>query len=143
VPSNADYSFADIHEGMTVKERYVIDENVFQKFLSIFPDRSPVHADEAYARSNGFRGLVMHGAILNGFLSHFIGMRFPGRRSLELSVDMRYLKPSYLGDRLELEGTVTQKLESRSVVVMNVTYHNRTQGVTTARARVQVAIMSE
>jgi acyl-coenzyme A thioesterase PaaI-like protein len=85
----------------------------------------------------------MHGAILNGFLSHFVGMRFPGGRSLELSVDMRYVRPSYLGDRVRLEGTVIQKVDSRSIVVVDLLYRNLTQNVIVARGRVQTAIMTE
>jgi 3-hydroxybutyryl-CoA dehydratase len=136
------YSFEEITVGLTVDHEYVIDQRVYETFLSIFPDRSPVHVDDVYARANGFSSMVMHGAILNGFLSHFIGMRFPGARSLELSVDIRYLRPSYLGDRIRLEGKVVQKVESRNVVVVDLNYHNLTQGTVVARGRVQTVIMS-
>jgi acyl dehydratase len=102
-----------------------------------------VHVDADYARNNGFEGVVMHGAILNGFLSHFVGMRLPGRRSLELTVDIRYLNPSYLGDKIRLAGTIAQKIDSRRVVVMDVKYHNESRNTVVARARVQATIMGE
>jgi acyl dehydratase len=136
------YSFEEIQEGMAAEREYVIEPSVYDRYLDLFPDRSPVHVDEAYARANGFAGIVMHGAILNGFLSHFVGMHFPGRRSLELSVDIRYLRPSYVGDRVRLQARVSQKLESRRVVVMDLVYRNETQGTIVARGRVQVAIMA-
>ncbi|MCZ2078812.1 MAG: hypothetical protein LC130_27925 [Bryobacterales bacterium] len=143
MPSNNSYSFEDLHEGMMVEHEYTIDTTVYETFLSIFPDKSPVHVDDGYAKANGFDGIVMHGAILNGFLSHFVGMCFPGRRSLELSVDMRYLKPCYMGDKVVLRGTISQKLESRRVVVLDLAYENRTRSYTAARGRVQVVIMAE
>ncbi len=143
MPSNNSYSFEDLREGMMVEQEYTIGADVYETFLSIFPDKSPVHVEDSYAKANGFDGIVMHGAILNGFLSHFVGMCFPGRRSLELSVDMRYLKPCYMGDKVVLRGTISQKLESRRVVVLDVAYENHTQGSTAARGRVQVAIMGE
>lgn len=141
--SDSDYSFEDLFEGYCVEQEYRITPEIYGTFLELFPDRSPVHVDDAFARANGFKGVVMHGAILNGFLSHFVGMRLPGRRSLELTVDMRYLKPSYLGDTIRLTGTIAQKIESRRAVVMDVTYSNCTQGTTVARARVQAALMGE
>ena len=140
-PAN-DFTYEELVEGHIVEQEYRIGPEMYETFLSLFPDRSPVHVDEAYARANGFRGLVMHGAILNGFLSHFVGMRLPGRRSLELAVDIRYLKPCYLGDEIRLQGTIAQKMDSRRVLVMDVIYHNRTQDVIVARARVQAAIMN-
>jgi hypothetical protein len=53
---------------------------------------------------------------------------------------MRYLKPCYLDDRLHLEGTVFQKLDAKSVIVLHVTYFNLTQGLVAANGRVQVKI---
>lgn len=142
MPSGNDYAFEDLTEGLTATAEYQITPELYAAFLRLFPDRSPVHVDEEFARANGFQGIVMHGALLNGFLSHFVGMRLPGRRSLELTVDIRYLKPSYLGDRIRLTGTIRQKLESRRVVVMDVVYQNLNQATVVGRARVQVAMLN-
>jgi len=59
-----------------------------------------------------------------------------------LAVDIRYLKPCYVGERLRMHGEITQKLESRRVVVMEVAWESLTQAVTVARARVQVALLA-
>src|SRR5436190_1875392 len=91
-------SYHELSEGMTHQRQYSITPDVYENFLRAFNDRSPIHIDADVARSRGFADRVMHGSILNGFVSHFVGMVFPGANSLLLSVDLRYSQPCYLGD---------------------------------------------
>src|SRR5437667_10148475 len=133
-------SYHDLTEGMTREAEYVITSDVYRNFLSAFDDRSPIHVDVDYARSCGFADAVMHGAILSGFLSHFVGMVFPGANSLLLSMEFRFSNPSYLGDILRLQANVAQKLDVQQVVVMHFAFVNQTRGVTAATGRVQVKV---
>lgn len=133
-------AFADISEGMTRQAEYIITPEIYEGFLSIFGDTNPLHVDADRAQSTGFAAPVMHGAIQNGFISHFVGMVFPGDRSLLLSVEIRYLKPCYLGDVLELKARVSQKSEPHQVILMHVVLENKTQGCTASNGRVQVKI---
>ena len=119
---------------------YVISPEVYEGFLSSFHDHSPIHVDEAYAMECGFSGKVMHGTLLNGFLSHFIGMIFPGKLSLLLATDLRFVQPSYLGDVIRLEAVVMQKLDVRQVMVLDATFKNLTRDCLAARARIQVML---
>src|SRR5882724_1381610 len=106
-PNNHDYD--EIAVGSKVRHEYIITPAIYGNFMAAFRDHSPVHVDEAYARKSGFVGRVMPGAILNGFISHFVGMVFPGEPSLLLAVDLRFAHPSFLGDVLRLEAKVSQK----------------------------------
>jgi len=141
MPSNPDCSFDQLDEGMSAERDYVIDPALYESFLNLFGDNSLVHTSEAFAARNGFREIVTHGAILNGFLSNFVGTCLPGRRSLELSVDIRYLNPCHVGDRVRVRGEVSQKLESRRALVLMVTWHNLTRDSLAARARVHVSLL--
>jgi 3-hydroxybutyryl-CoA dehydratase len=143
MPSPSNYSFAEIVEGMTVERDYTLTRSVYEAFLAAFDDRSSVHVDDDYAKASGFRERVMHGAILNGFLSNFVGMHFPGRRALWLSVDLRYLAPTYLDDQVKIEAVVAQKVESQQVLVLNIVVRNVTQGILTARGRLQVTLRDD
>lgn len=124
--------------GLTRERAYVITPAVYESFLSAFDDRSPVHIDAEYARAAGFGGPVMHGAILNGFVSHFVGMVFPGANSLLLSVELRFSQPSYLGDAVLLRAKIAQRLDAHNTVVLHVSFINQTRGGTAATGRVQV-----
>jgi len=132
--------YRDIESGAKASHDYVITSEVYDHFLAAFHDCSPVHVDEEFARSRGFAGRVMHGSLLNGFVSHFVGMYFPGKFSLLLSADLRFLNPSFLGDTIHLEAVVSQKMDARQVVVLDMTLNNSTQGHLAARGRVQVML---
>ena len=66
----------------------------------------------------GFRKRIMFGAMLNGFISNFVGMHFPGKRTLELGVDIQFVTPFYKDDSLLLEAVVKERLEVRKVVLL-------------------------
>jgi acyl dehydratase len=138
-----DYSFDEIEEGSEFSHLYKIDESAYNALSNVFQDRSPIHVDEKYAKSVGFSGRVMHGAILQGFLSHFVGMHFPGKRSLILSVNINYHRPSYLGDDIRLTARVRQKVETGQVIVLDVRFFNITSNVMVASGKVQVALRNE
>jgi 3-hydroxybutyryl-CoA dehydratase len=135
--------YNEISVGMKEAHDYVITPDVYQGFLATFEDHSPVHVDKGFAKAQGFEGRVMHGTILNGFVSHFIGMHFPGRFSLLLSVDLRFSSPSYLGDSIHVEMVVSQKLDARSIVVLDATLFNATLNCLAARGRIQVMIKEQ
>jgi len=143
LPPPNDHRYLDISVGMTVQHDYVITPTVYENFLTAFQDHSPVHVDAAYAQKSGFAGKVMHGAILNGFISHFVGMIFPGKPSLLLAVDLRFSQPSFLGDNLQLQATVSQKMDSQNVIVLDFIFNNLTQNHIAARGRAQVKLRSE
>lgn len=141
--SSQDHNFDEIRENSMYSHSYTIDDVVYKSFVLVFQDQSPIHVDEAYARSQGFSGRVMHGAIFNGFLSHFVGMYFPGRRSLILSVNMNYHLPSYLGDKLRLNARVRQKVEVGKVIVLDVKFINQLSENVMASGKVLVTLRDE
>ena len=138
-----DFSFNEIEVNSQFSYIYSINETVYQALINVFHDESPIHIDEEYAKTAGFAGRVMHGAILQGFLSHFIGMHFPGKRSLILSVNLNYRRPSYLGDKIQLNALVKQKVETGQVVVLEVKFFNVESQEVLASGKVQVGIRNE
>ena len=141
--SATDYSFDDIEENARATQQYAISPEVYDALVSVFGDRSPIHVDSDYAKAAGFDGCVMHGAIFQGFVSHFVGMCFPGKRSLLLSSSLNYHQASYLNDELELRATVKQKNLTARVVVLNIEFFNTVSNARVVSGRVQVAIRNE
>jgi len=135
-------SYEDLSLGMTRERDYTVTPAIYEDFLRLFGDRSPLHVDADYARACGFSGPLMHGAVLNGFVSNFVGMVLPGGRSLELSVDIHFSQPFYLGDTIRVQGKIAQKLDVQQVVVLHLIFLNQTHPGTTATAKVQVKMMS-
>jgi 3-hydroxybutyryl-CoA dehydratase len=132
------FTFEDLPLGTRFRKQYVIGEDVYRRFLDLFGDASPLHVDDQVAISCGFSEKLMHGAILNGFISDFVGMNFPGKRTLELGVEIHFVKPTYVNDVLELEATVKERLESRQVVVLQFRFRRETTMVANGRITVMI-----
>ncbi len=107
-------------------ENYSLTEQCHEKFIDLFGDNNPIHTSDEHAKKRGFPKRVIHGAQLNGLLSHFVGVVFPAQQTLIMSVDLRYARPCHPGDELQL----TAKLESwnseHKVAAYKIIY-NRTQ----------------
>ena len=132
------FMFDDLPLGTRFRQQYAIGEDVYRRFLDLFGDASPLHVDDQAAISCGFAAKLMHGAILNGFISNFVGMNFPGKRTLELGVEIHFIKPTYVGDVLELEATVKERLESRRVAVLQFRFRRETTTVANGRITVMI-----
>lgn|SRR5882757_1883768 len=132
------YTFEDLVLGTRFSKQYTISEDVYQRFLDLFGDASPLHVDDEVAKSCGFSAKLMHGAILNGFISNFVGMNFPGKRTLELGVEIHFVKPTYVGDMVELEAVVKERLESKKVVVLQFRFRRETTMVANGRVSIMM-----
>lgn len=137
------WSFESIREGQAASSPVVYDisSEVYGGFLNTFSDYSPIHIDDHFAQKFGFRSRVMHGSILNGFISHYIGMVFPAQRGFLLSNDIRYANPCYEGDKIQIEATISQVSPVQNVVVLTMILTNISQNYVAARAKVQVRIL--
>lgn len=135
------HHYHDIREDQKIRFKYRFDETIFGHFLEAFQDTNPLHTDDDYARLSHFKKKVMHGAILNGFLSHFIGVVFPGKFSLLHSIHIQYKEPNYIGDEITVEARVAQKVDALKVVVLDVNVLNLTSGQTSAKAKIQVGLL--
>jgi acyl-CoA thioesterase FadM len=79
--------------------------------------------------------------ILNGFISHFVGVHFPGGHSVLHSVSTQFKSPCHLGDEIVIEATVTQVVQSMKVLVMNLVLTNVTRGRVAAKSKVQMGLL--
>lgn len=119
-------------------EHFVVSAEIHQGFINIFSDRHPLHTDARYALARGFRSEVMHGNILNGFLSYFIGECLPDREVMILSQEIKYQRPVYLGDRLILEAGVVDVHYSVNVIEFVCKFRNEADGKIVASAKISV-----
>jgi acyl dehydratase len=134
------FKYEDLQVGTQFSQEYVITPDVHRRFLDLFGDVNPLHVDDAVAISCGFPAKLVHGAILNGFISNFVGMNFPGRRTMVLGVDIRFIKTTHVGDVLTLEAVVKERLESRQVAMLQ--YRFLREATVVANGRVNVMIVN-
>ncbi len=121
-------------------ETFSVTDEVYQGFVRLFNDRNPLHTDEAFARGKGFSGKVMHGNILGGFLSYFIGESLPDKNVIIHSQEIRYKQAVYLNDVLQLQAVVSDKYESVNAVEFKFEFRNAAAQVV-AKGKIQIGIL--
>lgn len=113
---------------------------VYEGFIKLFQDSNPLHTDESFAQRKGFRSRVMHGNILNGFISFFVGECLPLKNVMLYSQTIEYRRPVYLGDVLELVVDVEAFHESVKVAEMKYRFTN-VDRVKVANGRLQIGLL--
>ena len=101
---------------------FKISEKVYSGFIEIFNDKNPLHTSTEFAQGKGFSSKVMHGNILNGFLSYFIGECLPIKNIIIQSQEINYKKPVYLEDELVLHAKVKAIFESVNTIEFSFYY---------------------
>ena len=127
-----------VNIGDKFTEHFVVSKSIQEGFIYMFGDRHRLHTDAPYAIARGFRSEVMHGNILNGFLSYFVGMCFPVPEVIILSQEIKFQRPVYLDDKLALEVVIHDVHHSVNVVELSCKFRNVADNKTVASAKVSV-----
>ncbi len=106
------YRLDELH--VCIQEQFYV--NVTAEMLDVFcalsGDENPLHCDQGYARARDFSDRVCYGMLTASFLSTLVGVYLPGELCLLNSMDVRFRKPVYLGDHLDVIGEVVSLHEA-------------------------------
>ena len=125
--------------GDKINLNFMVDETVYNGFINVFKDNNPLHTQTNYAISKGFKDRVMHGNILNGFLSYFVGECLPTKDVIIHSQQINFSKPVYMNDKLEFEAEVDEVYESVKVVKFKFFFKNQ-EGKSVAKGNIQIGL---
>jgi 3-hydroxybutyryl-CoA dehydratase len=121
-------------------QTFAISSEVYNGFIQVFKDTNPLHTDEQFAQTKGFEGRVMHGNILNGFISYFVGECLPIKNVIIHSQDIQFKQPVYLADKLFFEAIVTGVYESVNAVELKFNFKNHELKVV-AKGKIQIGLL--
>lgn len=127
-------------KGDTYTHSFKVSDDVHQKFIELFKDRNPLHTDASFAESKGFKGRVMHGNILNGFLSYFIGECLPDKNVIIYLQQIKYSNPVYMNDHLTLFSRIEEIHESVNAFVFKFYFENQ-DNVKVAKGKFQIGLL--
>ena len=125
----------------TFEETFVVSNEIHHDFIQLFNDRNPLHSDDQFARSKGFKGKVMHGNILNGFLSYFIGECLPVKNVIIHTQEIQYKNAVYLNDELKFEAKIIGVYESVNAVEFKYSFRNVEKDIV-AKGKIQIGLLS-
>jgi 3-hydroxybutyryl-CoA dehydratase len=107
------------------EKKFTISENIYTGFIQVFQDKNPLHTDEQFAIEKGFKGRVMHGNILNGYISYFIGECLPVKNVVIHSQEIQYKNAAYLNEDLDFEAIVSGVYESVNAIEFKFIFRNK------------------
>lgn len=129
-----------MQEGDKFYETYCVTEKVYSGFIDLFKDDNPLHLNAEFAQSKNFKDKVMHGAILSGFLSHFIGVCLPIKNVLVQTYELHFLKPLYLNEILNFEATIVGIFESVNTIEFKYKFL-ASKNTTVAKGKILISII--
>jgi 3-hydroxybutyryl-CoA dehydratase len=97
--------------GDIIEHTFVIDEDTHRQFIALSGDSNPLHTNRDFARGKGFPDIVMHGNILNCFISFLIGELLPQDNVMILSQEIKFIKPVFLNETLLLHAEIREYFE--------------------------------
>lgn len=108
--------------------------------MNVFGDKNPLHTSSAFAMEKGYRQCVMHGNILNGFVSHFIGECLPTKEVMIYSQKIDFKKPVYLGDQLTMTSVIEDIHESVNLIEFSFNFVN-SELLEVAKGKIQIGML--
>ena len=128
---------------MEVGSRYQLifnlQENIYEGFIDLFHDDNPLHVDSNFAKSKGFDDKVMHGNILNGFVSYFIGKSLPIKNVVIHSQEIKFKMPVYLNQVLDFEAEISDYFESVKTYQFKFKFLH--EGKIVAKGKIQIGVI--
>ena len=100
------YRISDLRVGMTEQFTYQITDDKLNMFRNLTGDINPLHNDESYAVEHGFKGRVAYGMLTASLISTLGGCFLPGKYCLIQGIEIKFAKPVFIGDELNVIGEV-------------------------------------
>lgn len=119
------YKFQDLKIGLCESFEWEITEEMMRSFLQMTGDVNPLHNEEKFAIEHGFESRVVYGMLTASLISTLGGVYLPGKFCLIQQVETKFAAPVFIGDVLNISGTVKELNESVQQAVIKVEIKNQ------------------
>ncbi len=93
-------------------------------FSNLSDDHNPIHTDTDFAKSYGFKDKIVHGNILQLFLSYFVGEMLPKKNVVIISQKIKYLKPIYVNQNITLKSNLENLNETMGLLQFRIVFNS-------------------
>ena len=102
-----------------------ITESDVIRFAEVTGDKNPIHLDHVYASQTRFKERIAHGMLTASLISAVIGNRLPGPGNIYVSQSLEFKAPVKLGDVIEAEVEVIEKIPERNRIRLRTICRNQ------------------
>ena len=133
-----EFRFKDLKVDQTERFEVTISELMMSNFREISGDVNPLHSDKDFAIKQNFQDKVVFGLLVSSFYSKLIGVYLPGKYALLNSINVDFLKPVYVQDKLYIEGRIVE-LDNRFKIINIKSRITREENNLVSRANIKVS----
>lgn len=137
-PAAAALIFSDLRVGDAYAFSRMLTEDDVQIFAKLSGDYNVLHLDAAFAAGTDFKHPIVHGMLAGSLFSALIGMHCPGRTGVYLSQTLEFRNPIFPGELLTVMGTILEKHESTSLLLLKTEILKGAVVAVAGEARVKV-----
>jgi 3-hydroxybutyryl-CoA dehydratase len=84
--------------------RLTVTEAAIRAYAELTDDFNPIHLDADFAAKTPMGRPIAHGTMSLGLIWQCLGQNFPAAALGRLALDVRFVKPVYIGDELTAGG---------------------------------------
>ena len=115
------HTFDEIALGGAASLSHTVMQRDIDLFAAATGDVNPAHVDPAYAATDMFHHIIIHGMWGAGLISAVLGTRFPGPGTIYLGQELRFRHPVSIGDTITATVTVIAKRPGKAAGTGDVT----------------------
>ena len=93
------------------------------EFSNLSDDHNPMHTNKNFAKRYGFKDKIVHGNILQLFISYFVGEMLPKKNIVIISQKIKYLKPIYVNQHITLESKLENLNETMGLLEFRIVFN--------------------
>ena len=129
-------TFDELEIGESASLTRFVSEDDIKLFAATSGDVNPAHLDAAYAATDIFGHVVIHGMWTAALLSTLLGTQLPGPGTIYLGQDLRFRRPVAPGDTVTATVTVREKGPDKRVVLDTLCVNQNGKEVLSGQATV-------
>ena len=118
-------TFDEMQIGETASLSHCVTQRDIDLFAEVSGDVNPAHVDPAYAETDMFHHIIIHGMWGAGLISAVLGTKLPGPGTIYLGQDLRFRHPVSIGDTITATLTVAEKKPEKGDVTLDCVCTNQ------------------
>ena len=135
------YRWKDLELGLNHEFQVTLTNEMMTYFLENTGDCNPLHIDSSYALEIGFKGRVAYGLLTSSFYSTLVGVYLPGKFCLLHGIDVSFLNPAFVGDRLTISGVITYMNDAYQQIQISAQIVNA-RGEKISKAKIKLGVLN-
>ena len=119
------YSIEELEIGQNATFAKTISESDVYIFAGVTGDMNPAHINSEYSKGSVFSERVVHGMLSASLISTVLGTELPGRGTIYLQQEVKFVAPVHFGDTITATVEVKEKNMKRNRVKLRTVCTNQ------------------